>query len=192
MMISLIQEAAELQKLFESEGKSFFFVGGMAVQIWGQPRLTTDIDCTVFTGLPNEDEQILDLIKKFKARFTRDEDALQHARVHRVLLLESSLGTGIDIMLSGLADISEELDRSSYQEFTPEISLRVCSADSLIAFKTVAGRLQDFADIENVLVKQQDLDWEYIDRWLGHASEYHDYSENIAMLRRLKKQHYRP
>lgn len=191
-MISLIQEAAELQNIFETEGKSFFFVGGMAVQIWGRPRLTTDIDCTIFTGLQNEDGQILDLIKKFRARFTRDEDALTHARVHRVLLLESKLGTGIAIMLSGLADISEELARSSYQQFTPEISLRICSADSLIAFKTIAGRLQDYADIENVLIRQQALDWEYIDRWLKHASEYHDYAENIVMLNRLKKQHYRP
>lgn len=191
-MISLIKESADLQQLFESEGKDFFFVGGLAVQIWGQPRLTTDIDCTIFTNLINEDDQIRDLLRKFKSRFSDEQTALDHARTQRVLLLESRLGTGIDVLLSGLADISEELARSSYQQFTQDISLRICSADSLIAFKTVAGRLQDYADIETVLIKQQKLDWGYIDRWLANASEYQDLGENISMLNRMKKEFYRP
>lgn len=86
----------------------------------------------------------------------------------------------------------DELAKSSYQQFTQDISLRICSADSLIAFKTVAGRLQDYADIETVLIKQQKLDWGYIDRWLANASEYQDLGENISMLNRMKKEFYRP
>jgi len=191
-MISLIEESADLQQLFESEGKDFFFVGGLALQIWGQPRLTTDIDCTIFTNLKNEDHQIRDLLRKFKSRFSDEQTALDHARRQRVLLLESRYGTGIDILLSGLADVSEELARSSYQQFTQEISLRICSADSLIVFKTVAGRLQDYADIETVLIKQQKLDWGYINRSLANASEYQDLGENISMLNRMKKEFYRP
>ena len=162
------------------------------MQIWGQPRLTTDIDCTIFTNLINEDDQIRDLLRKFKSRFSDEQTALDHARTQRVLLLESRLGTGIDVLLSGLADISEELARSSYQQFTQDISLRICSADSLIAFKTVAGRLQDYADIETVLIKQQKLDWGYIDRWLANAIEYQDLGENISMLGRMKKEFYKP
>ena len=191
-MISLIKESLELQQFFESGGKDFFFVGGLAVQIWGQPRLTTDIDCTIFTNLTNEDEQIRGLLRKYKSRFSDEQTALDHARVQRVLLLESRFGTGIDILLSGLADISEELARSSYQQFTQEVSLRICSAETLIAFKTVAGRLQDYADIETVLIKQHKLDWDYIDRWLANVSEYQDLYENISMIGRMKKEFYRP
>ncbi|MEQ1606319.1 MAG: nucleotidyl transferase AbiEii/AbiGii toxin family protein [Pyrinomonadaceae bacterium] len=191
-MISLIKEAAELQEFFESEGKEFFFVGGLALQIWGRPRLTTDIDCTIFTNLTDEDNQILALLNTFQSRFSDKQMALNHARIQRVLLLESRLGTGIDVLLSGLADTSEELARSSYQQFTKDISLRICSADSLIAFKTVAGRLQDYADIESILIKQSELDWEYIDQWLAYASEYKDLNENLTMLARMRKEFCRP
>lgn len=53
-MIDLFTEARSLQKILESDGWDFFFVGGIAVQVWGQPRLTTDIGLTVFTGLRDE------------------------------------------------------------------------------------------------------------------------------------------
>ncbi len=190
-MISLISEAAELQAFFELEGRDFFFVGGIALQIWGEPRLTTDIDCTIFTNLRNEDEQIRNLITRFKSRFADEITALEHARTRRVLLLKVDSGTEIDILLSGLADISTELQRSTYQPFTPEISLRVCSAENLIAYKTVAGRLKDFADIESVIIKQERLDWDYIDEWLAQAAEYQDLEENLNILKRLKKENYR-
>lgn len=190
-MISLIKEAAALQNHFESEARDFFFVGGLALQIWGEPRLTTDIDCTVFTNLMHEDEQIRDLLARFKSRFSDDAEAFEHARTRRVLLLETDSGTGIDILLSGLADISTELQRASYQLFAPEISLKVCSAENLIAYKTVAGRLKDFADLESVIIKQTNLDWEYIDEWLLHAAEYQDMETNLAVLRRLKEEHYK-
>lgn len=189
-MLDLITEALALQKYFEAEEKDFFFVGGMALQVWGQPRLTTDIDCTIFTNLIDEDEQILELLKHFKSRFKKDSDALEHARARRVLLVQSDNGTGIDILLSGLADINEELRRSSYQQFTDDISLRVCSAESLIAFKTVAGRFQDYADIESVLTKQKVLDWDYIDAWLASAAEYQDIAVNLSTIRQIKEKNY--
>jgi hypothetical protein len=191
-MVGLINEAFDLQQAFEKEGRDFFFVGGLALQIWGQPRLTADIDCTIFTNLTNEDDQIRDLLSRFKSRLSNMTEALEWARTKRVVLLETPAGTGIDILLSGLADISSELERATYQQFTPDMSLKVCSAENLIAYKTVAGRLKDWADIETVLVKQNSLDWDYINEWLSNASQYQDIESNLAALDRLKQQNYRP
>ena len=58
-MTDLFAEAARLQSILEKEGRDFYFVGGIALQIWGEPRLTTDIDLTVFTNLIDETEQCL-------------------------------------------------------------------------------------------------------------------------------------
>lgn len=114
------------------------------------------------------------------------------ARESRVLLLQTSKETSIDLMLDGLADISEELARASYQSFTPEISLKICSAETLIAMKTVAGRFKDLADIETIVIKQKVLDWEYIDNYLAQVSEYKDISGSIENLLKIKDQHFRP
>jgi hypothetical protein len=139
-MISLFEEAAKPQEMLQAEGLEFFFVGGVALQIWGQPRLTTEID----------------------------------------------------VMLEGLADISEEVRRASFQQFTPTISLRVCSPDTLVAMKTIAGRAQDIADLESVIIKQRSLDWAYMDRYLEQIMEYEDISSKIDSLQTIKRQYYRP
>jgi len=186
-MITLFEEAAELQELLQSEGLDFFFVGGIPLQIWGQPRLTTDIDLTVFTGLINEDERINWFLSRYKPLIGTSLSTLQFARQRRVLLLQTQSQTEIDVMLGALADLSEELRRASFQQFTPSISLKVCSADSLIALKTVAGRGQDFVDIETVVIKQDVIDWEYIESYLDQVMEYEDISAKREALQQIRK-----
>ena len=53
-MITLFREAAELQATLEDEGWEACFVGAISLRIWGEPRLTTDIDLTLFSGLVDE------------------------------------------------------------------------------------------------------------------------------------------
>jgi hypothetical protein len=189
-MRALFREAAELQSTLENEGWEFFFVGGIAVQIWGEPRLTTDLDLTVFTGLVNEADQVERLLELFESRDMSPEAAAEFSRTARILLLKTQSGTEIDLMLSGLADLGTELERSSVQQFTPDISLRICSAETLIAMKTVAGRDRDYADVATVLIKQSRLDWEYIDEYLRQVQEYADISANVTRLQELKAKHY--
>lgn len=187
-MITLFEDAAELQSVLVAEGLDFFFVGGLSLQIWGQPRLTTDIDLTVFTELSREDERIRWFLSRFRPLIGDEESTLQFARQKRVLILKTASETEIDIMLGAIADISEEFKRASYQHFTPTISLKICSADSLIALKTVAGRGQDYVDIESVLIKQENIDWHYIEEYLKQVMEYEDISVNIERLSQLRKQ----
>lgn len=186
-MITLFEEAAKLQDELLDEGLEFFFVGGIPLQIWGQPRLTTDIDLTVFTELVNEDERIRWFLSRFKPLTGTEESTLQFARQRRVLLLQTESLTEIDVMLGAIADISEELRRSSYRQFTPTHSLRICSADTLIALKTVAGRGQDFVDIETVIIKQNALDWEYIESYLDQVMEYEDITGKRQRLEQIRK-----
>ncbi len=186
-MTTLFEEAAELQEILEAEGLDFFFVGGIPLQIWGQPRLTTDIDLTVFTELINEDERISWFLSRFKPLVGTNDSTLQFARQRRVLLLQTESQTEIDVLLGALADISEELRRASYQQFTPLVSLKICSADTLIALKTVAGRGQDLVDIETVIIKQDTIDWEYIESYLDQVMKYEDISENRKRLDQIRK-----
>lgn len=186
-MTTLFEEAEAVQDLLLSEGLDFFFVGGIPLQIWGQPRLTTDIDLTVFTELIDEDERIMWFMSKFEPLIGTEESTLQFARRRRVLLLQTKTKTELDVMLGGLADISEDLRRSTYQQFTPTVSLRICSADSLIALKTVAGRGQDFVDIESVLTKRDEIDWDYVEGYLDQVMEYEDISVKRERLDQIRR-----
>lgn len=191
-MKGLFEEAASLQTTLENEGWEFFFVGGIAVQIWGEPRLTTDIDLTIFTGLVNENERVNGLLSILRPRDMSVAEAIEFSRQSRMLLLISDSGLNIDMMLSGITDLGEEYARSSFQRFTPEISLRVCSAETLVGMKTYAGRNRDIADVETVLIKQTKLDWDYIDRYLDEIADYEDIQEKRSVLQALKEKYYRP
>lgn len=190
-MRDLFREALELQNTLEREGWELYFVGGLAVQIWGQPRLTTDLDLTIFTGLVNESEQVERLLSLFESRFPTREAAADFSRTARILLLKTASGIEIDMMLGGIADLNSDFERSSIQQFTPDVSLRICSAESLICTKTIAGRGQDLVDIENVIIKQSDLDWDYINTYLAEALEHKDISESIEKVTALKDKYYR-
>lgn len=191
-MNDLLEDARCLQEFVEGKGWEFFFIGGVAVQVWGEPRLTRDIDLTVFTNLDNEIELIEEILGEYRPKF---HDAGQFALSNRVLPVFTRGGVGIDFTLGGLAATSEPLSRASYQDFGDGIFLKVCSADDMLIMKTLAGRPRDWPDVEAVLIKQRNLDWEYIESSIVALSE-HRYEEDLpaklAHLERLRDQHYRP
>ncbi len=186
-MIDLIREASVLQDFLESKGWDFFFIGGVAVQIWGQPRLTQDIDLTVFTNLRNEPELVAEFLKRYKPKFSGVE---HFALTERILPMFTESGIGIDLTLGGLSDTSEALTRSTYQRFVEDLSLRICSADDLIIMKTVAARPRDWIDVESVVIRQEKLDWDYIISTLNSLTDYKDLRPEIENLDSLKLKFY--
>jgi hypothetical protein len=186
-MITLISEAADLQTFLEDQGWDFFFIGGLVVQVWGEPRLTKDIDLTIFTNLVDESSFVAKLLERYSPKF---HDADKFALSNRVLPMFTATGIGIDVTLGGLSDVSSALERASYQSFSNTIDLRVCSADDLIIFKSVAARPQDWLDVESVIVKQAFLDWEYIFASLEALDAYEDMALRLKQLDELKTTHY--
>jgi len=46
-MNALLEAAAEIQHFLLNAGEKFCFIGGVALQRWGEPRFTRDVDLTV-------------------------------------------------------------------------------------------------------------------------------------------------
>ncbi len=67
-MNEVIQAAAELQAVCQSQGWQFCFIGGLALQRWGEPRETTDADLTLVAGFGNEEPFIQILLQHFEGR----------------------------------------------------------------------------------------------------------------------------
>lgn len=187
-MIDLITEASLLQDFLESKAWDFYFIGGITVQVWGQPRLTQDIDLTLLTNLQNEPAIIDEILEHYKPKFS---GAGEFALTERILPLFADSGIGIDLTLGGLSDTSEALARSSYQNFVGDIKLRICSPEDLVIAKTVAARPRDWIDVESVIIRQAKLDWDYILSSLKDLLPYQDLSFEIEKLNQLKSQFYR-
>jgi hypothetical protein len=54
-MNDLFEVARQLQEFCDSRGWRSCFIGGLAVQRWGEPRVTRDADLTVLAGFGHEE-----------------------------------------------------------------------------------------------------------------------------------------
>ncbi len=179
------QEAAawELHQFFRSLALPYAVIGGLAVQWWGEPRVTKDVGLTVVAPLEQPSsvfvQQVLD---RFPPRI---ENALDFARRSRVILITASNGCPVDISM-GLPGYEEEvMQRAVEFELEPGKPVRICSAEDLIIHKAIAGRPQDVRDIEGVVYRQRDgLDVTIIRHWLQAFAGLLDDSEIVKRFER--------
>jgi hypothetical protein len=163
-MERLIKIAADLLDFCEIQGWRVCVIGGLAVQRWGEPRLTRDVDLSLLTGFGQEALYVKKLMERYEPRI---EDAEAFALRNRVLLLLKDQ-VGIDVALAAIPFEERVIERSSSFEFLPGKSLRTCSAEDLIVYKAFADRLRDWVDIEGIVVRQgPDLDVQLIEAELG-------------------------
>jgi hypothetical protein len=94
-------------------------IGGVAVQRWGDPRQTRDVDLTLLTGLGREEAFVDPILEQYRARIP---DARRFALERRVLLVETRDRVPLDIALGGLPYEALVVDRSPPFEIARGIS----------------------------------------------------------------------
>jgi hypothetical protein len=147
----IFRAALEVQEACTSLGFEFCFIGGLAVQRWGEPRLTVDVDLTLVTGFGTEAPFVDALLARFRGR---REDAREFALLYRVLLLESQGAIPIDVSLGAMPFEERTVARASGFEMESGAVLSTCSAEDLIVHKAFADRPKDWLDIEGIAVRQ--------------------------------------
>ena len=65
---SVTLAAVELQEVLQLEGIPFCFIGGLAVQRWGEPRVTVDADATILTRFVDDEKWTDQLLASFRPR----------------------------------------------------------------------------------------------------------------------------
>jgi hypothetical protein len=118
----VFEAALELQRFCESQQYRFCFIGAVALQRWGDPRVTQDADLTLLTGFGGEEHFISELTQHFRPR---RPDAAQFALRNRVLLLFASNDVPIDIALGGLPFEERTVKRSSPWQITPGTKITI-------------------------------------------------------------------
>jgi hypothetical protein len=141
----------EVQRWLESRGWRFCFIGGVALQAWGEPRQTNDVDLTLLTGFGNEEAFVDVLLTEFSAR---RELGREMALRSRVFLGQTRLGVGVDIALGALPFEERTVERSRVMPLSDGAVIRICCAEDLVVHKVFAGRDRDWTDVEGILMRQ--------------------------------------
>lgn len=176
-----------LQQLLEKialalEGRNipYMVIGGQAVLLYGEPRLTRDIDITLGTGMDRWEE-----INHLARSLGWKPLAAKEFSLRTMVLpcVHEASGIRLDLIFSHSAFEQGAMKRVRR---VPMGEAEICFAavEDLVIHKIVAGRPRDLEDVKSMLAKNRDMDLAYVKRWLAEfdASLQEKFVERFVTL----------
>ncbi len=142
----------------------YMLIGGQAVLLYGEPRLTRDVDVTLGVG-PEKLPEILEWVRVTGWRILVESPAQFVAETLVLPCLEENSGIRVDLIFS-LSPYERQAIQRSRQVTVGKTTVRFAAVDDLVIHKVVAGRARDLEDVRSVLLKNPELDAEYVRKWL--------------------------
>lgn len=139
-------------------------IGGQAVLLYGEPRLTKDIDITLGVGAERVTD-VMAVTQRLGLKLLVD-DAEAFVRDTMVLpVAEEATGIRVDFIFSFSPYEREAIARGKMVRFG---DTHVCfaSLEDLVIHKIIAGRPRDIEDVRAILLKNPHYDRIYIEKWL--------------------------
>ncbi len=153
-----------LAREFEKNNLNYMIIGGQALLIYGEPRLTNDIDITIDGGLEKYN-LLIDISNNLKLKIL-PENPFEFVKKTMVLpMLDEKTGLRIDIIFSYSLYEKEAFKRVNKIKID-DVGVNYVSVEDLIIHKIISGRERDFEDVKNIILKNKNIDEEYILKWL--------------------------
>ncbi|MBC7260279.1 MAG: nucleotidyl transferase AbiEii/AbiGii toxin family protein [Chloroflexi bacterium] len=152
----------------DEAGIPYMIIGGQAVLLYGEPRLTKDIDITLGAGLDRLTD-VLGLAQGAGLKPLVNPDTF--TRKTLVLPCEDpTTGIRVDFVFSFSPYERQALERVRRVR-VGEADVRFASLEDVIIHKIVAGRPRDLEDVRAMLLKNSSVDLAYTRTWLRDFSD---------------------
>jgi predicted nucleotidyltransferase len=146
--------------LLERHGYRYAVIGGLAVSHWGQTRATYNVDIKVL--VPDTDYPAA----RAAIRSAFPQRARPHVPANPLIVDAQVAGVSVDFLLA-VPGYEENIVTRAVRGDLDGLAVWICSPEDLIIQKAVAGRVQDWQDIEGILIEQHGrLDLAYVENWL--------------------------
>ena len=149
---------ADAVQLLEARGIEFALIGGLAVSLRGQPRMTVDVDLVMLSDV----ERALELVREidstpFAPLFPGVEEVV--ARSSILPLRHRTTGIRVDVAI-GMSGFERQAVRRAAPVSIGAVRVPVVATEDLLVMKALAGRPQDEEDIRGLIAVQRDaIDW---------------------------------
>jgi hypothetical protein len=147
--MSMLRDQRDLLCAFNAEGVEYLVVGGHAVNAYGVPRLTKDLDVFIRSSGQNS-EKVVRALARFGAPIQglSPADFCSHPGDIFQIGVEPNR---IDILqaISGV-DFNLAWERRVLFDVEEGVTAPFISLEDLLANKLESGRLQDMADVEHL------------------------------------------
>lgn len=155
---------ARISGSLEANDVPFMIIGGQAVLVHGEPRLTQDIDVTLGVG-PARLPDVLAVCETLGLEPLPEDVPGFVQRTFVLPAREPETGIRVDLIFSTTAYESQAISRADRIEIAGQ-GVPFATAEDLILHKLFAGRPRDLEDAAGVVRRKGDaLDWDYILRW---------------------------
>jgi hypothetical protein len=156
---------ARLTRTLERRQLPFMIIGGQAVLLHGEPRLTQDIDVTLGVGPARLDDVLaacealgLEPLPEEVPAFVRSTFVLP--------TLDQASGIRVDLVFSTTPYEAQAIERAVRVEVAGA-RVPFATAEDLIIHKLFAGRPRDLEDAVGVVRRKgPELDWAYTEAWV--------------------------
>lgn len=146
----------------DSLGATWCLAGGLAVSVWGEPRLTRDIDVVVAVS---SDRQAEELIQRLQNIGYRAEELVEQESVGRLATVRFSIdevrnGIVLDLLFASSGIETEAAASALSVEVFEHVTVPVASRASLIVMKLLArddrSRPMDADDLRSLISQASD------------------------------------
>ena len=165
---SFLGEAlADLLADFNRRGVDYALAGGWAFSALVEPRATTDIDLLIVLDRPSRESIQALLSSVFDSTIVHPTPmTFQGISMWRSVGVCREQEVVVDFLLADSDFLRTALARK-HRIALGALLVSVLTLEDLILLKTIAGRLQDQADLEKIAERKSDLqiDWSYVDKW---------------------------
>lgn len=160
-------------------------IGGQAILVHGEPRMTNDIDITLGIDI-DEFPKVAALIDELGLvpLVNEVEDFIEKTRT--LPIRDQATGIRVDLIFSFIGYEREAILRG-HQLMMLGVGINYASKEDIIIMKIVAGRPKDLDDAAGVIIRNKSLDEVYIRKWLNEFGELL-HKNLIADFDRLKSE----
>ncbi|MGC9358263.1 MAG: nucleotidyl transferase AbiEii/AbiGii toxin family protein, partial [Anaerolineae bacterium] len=145
----------------------YMIIGGQAVLLYGEPRLTRDVDITLGTT-PQRLGEVLGMVEAMELRLLVDDPADFVRQTWVLPALDEESGLRVDFIFSWTAYEQQAIHRAHTVDVAGS-PVQFAAPEDVIIHKALAGRPRDWEDVRSIL-RKQDMDRSYIHRWLQEFS----------------------
>ena len=142
----------------------YMVIGGQAVLLYGEPRLTRDIDITLGIGI-NGLKKIKEVVSvvSLKILVKKEEEFVKRNMV--LPTIDKKSGIRVDFIFSFSPYEKQAIERGNEIKLGRTL-VKFASLEDVVIHKVIAGRARDLEDVKSILLKNPKYDLVYIEKWL--------------------------
>lgn len=163
----LVQALSTLIADFNRRGIEYALAGGWAFSALVEPRATTDIDLLILIERPSRADIRSLLAPLFDSTVVHPVPMVfRGISIWRIVGIRGHQEVIVDLLLADSEYLRTALARRRMIQFAL-LQVPILTIEDLILLKTMAGRLQDQADLEKIHARRDELhvDWSYVEGW---------------------------